>query len=212
MNRKQNSKPLVIGYIRVSTALQKGSEENQHFEILKLADEKKVTITEWVSETVSGGKKASDRKLGMIISDLGKGDTIMVSEVSRLGRSLMDVMNTLHQCMEKGICVYTCKERFELADNINSKVLAFAFGLAAEIERQMIRSRTVESLQRLKSEGRILGRPKGCKSKSKLDGHEEQIKEFLQKGISKASISKLLGVHPGTLDAFIKTRNITVET
>ncbi len=112
-------------------------------------------------------------------------------------------------CMSKGVHVFTVKEKFELADNINSKVLAFAFGLAAEIERQMISQRTKESLQRLKSEGRTLGRPVGSKSASKLDGKEETIKEFLMKKVSKASISKILGVHPGTLDAFLKTRGIS---
>lgn len=202
------SKPIVVGYIRVSTVMQQGSEDTQKFEILKLADEKKVRIDEWVSEVVTGGKKASERKLGDLVSRLKKDDLIIVSEVSRLGRSLLDVMNTLHECMEKGVFLYTCKEKFELADNVNSKVLAFAFSLSAEVERNMISQRTREALARKKAEGMILGRPKGSISKSKLDGHEDQIREFLDKKVSKASISKILGVHPGTLDSFIKTRNV----
>ncbi|OGV66921.1 MAG: invertase [Lentisphaerae bacterium RIFOXYA12_FULL_48_11] len=196
------------GYIRVSTAMQKESADTQKFGILQLANEKKITINSWVIETVTGSTKASERQLGVLLGKLNKGDTLIVAEVSRLGRSLLDVMTTLNLCMTKGIFVFTVKEKFELADNINSKVLAFAFGLAAEIERQMISQRTKESLQRLKSEGRILGRPKGSKSASKLDGKEDAIKGFLEKGVSKASIAKILDVHPGTLDAFIKTRGL----
>lgn len=198
------------GYIRVSTAMQKESASTQKYGILQLADEKKIVIGEWVVETVSGGKNANERKLGDLLGRLEKGDSLIVAEVSRLGRSLLDVMTTLNLCMTKGIAVYTSKERFEMANNLNSKVLAFAFGLAAEIERQMIRTRTKESLARLKSEGRTLGRPVGSKSKSKLDGKEEIIRGFLDKGISKASMAKLLDVHPGTLDAFITTRKLVV--
>ena len=209
MTRKTRDRPShVVGYIRVSTAQQKESADTQRFEILKLADEKKVTISEWVSETVSGTKTANERQLGGLISKLMKGDVVIVAEVSRLGRSLLDVMKTLHECMEKGIHLYTCKERFELADNINSKVLAFAFSLAAEIERQMISQRTKEALARKKSLGVKLGRKKGALSKSRLDGKEDQIREFMSKKVSKASIAKILEVHPGTLDSFIKTRSL----
>ena len=209
MTRKSTAtKAQVIGYIRVSNAIQKGSEDTQRFEILKLADEKKLRITEWVTEVVSGTKKASERKLGDLVERLSKGDVVMVAEISRVGRSLLDILTTLHLLMEKDVGLFTCKERFELADNINSKVLAFAFGLAAEIERQLISQRTKEALARLKSQGVKLGRKKGSLSKSKLDGHEDQIREFLLKKVSKASISKILGVHPGTLDSFIITRGI----
>ena len=209
MTRKSTKiKTQVIGYIRVSTVMQKGSADTQRFEILKLADEKKVRISEWVTETVTGAKKASERKLGELVNRLKKGDVVIVASIDRIGRSLLDIMTTLHQLMESEVALFTCKERFELADNINSKVLAFAFGLAAESERQLISQRTKEALARLKSEGVKLGRPKGSKSKSKLDGHEDQITEFLMKKVSKASISKILGVHPGTLDAFIVTRGV----
>jgi len=203
---------VIIGYIRVSTAMQKESADTQKYGILQLCDEKKITISEWVVETVSGTKKASDRQLGVVLEKLNKGDSLIVAEISRLGRSLLDVMTTLNFCMNKGVFVFTCKEKFELADNINSKVLAFAFGLAAEIERQMISQRTKEALARKKSEGMVLGRVKGSRSKSRLDGHELQIQEFMAKGVSKASISKILGVHPGTLDSFIITRNLLTPT
>src|SRR5437773_10021786 len=108
-------------------------------------------------------------------------DILIVTEISRLGRSLLEVMSILHTLMEKQAKVYTTKERYELGNNINSKVLAFAFSLSAEIERSMISSRTKEALARKKSEGKKLGRPKGrLSTKTKLTGKDEIIKEFLR--------------------------------
>ena len=197
----------VFGYIRVSTAKQE--TENQKFEILQWADTRKLPITEWVEETISSRKSYKERQLGSLLGRLQTGDTLIVSEISRLGRSLTEVMTILHTLMETGCRVYTCKERFELDDSINSKVLAFAFSLAAEIERQMISSRTREALGRLKSEGVRLGRPKGSLSAStKLTGKETQIQEFLSKGVSKASVAKILGVSRGTIYHYIASRGV----
>ncbi len=116
-------------YIRVSTDRQ--TTENQRFEILKFADEKRINIDSWFEETVSGTKKISDRKLGELINQLSKNDKLIVTELSRLGRSLLEVMSILHTLMEKNVQVYTTKERYELGNNISSKVLAFAFRLSA---------------------------------------------------------------------------------
>ena len=197
----------VFGYIRVSTAKQE--TDNQRFEILRWADERKLTITEWVEETISSRKGYKDRQLGSLLERLQSGDTLIVSEISRLGRSLTEVMTILHILMETGVRVYTCKERFELDDSINAKVLAFAFSLSAEIERQMISSRTREALARIKAEGKKLGRPKGSLSASKLDGREEEIRDMLSKGVAKASAARLLGVSRGTLYGWLKTRGLT---
>ena len=194
----------VFGYIRVSSTKQE--VEGQRYGILQWADERKLTITEWVEETVSSRKGYKDRQLGSLLECLQTGDTLIVSEISRLGRSLTEVMTILHTLMETGVRVYTCKERFELDDSINSKVLAFAFSLAAEIERQMISQRTKEALARLKAEGRKLGRPKGSLSGSKLDGREQEIHEMLSKGVSKASAARLLGVSRGTLYGWLASR------
>ncbi|MBT3193888.1 MAG: recombinase family protein, partial [Verrucomicrobia bacterium] len=167
-------------YVRVSTERQ--DRENQRFEILKFADERKWMIGEWCEETVSGTKRYTDRLLGRLIDKLQKEDTLVVTEISRLGRSLMEIMTILNLLLERQVHVFTCKERFELGDNINSKILAFAFGLAAEIERQLISQRTKESLARLKAAGKKLGRPKGSLGKSKLDPHEATIREYIGKG------------------------------
>ena len=198
---------MIYAYIRVSS--DKQTTENQRYEILKFADEKKITIDYWIEETVSGTKKVTDRKLGKVIGTLNKDDTFITTELSRFGRSLMEVMSILHELMNKKVKVLTTKERYELGDNINSKVLAFAFGLSAEIERNMISQRTKEALARKKAEGASLGRPKGSLSKiTKLTGKEDVIKDLLFKKVPVSSIAKILGVHRLTVVNFIKSRKL----
>ena len=198
---------MIFDYIRVSTDQQ--TVENQKFEILKFADQKRLHVGEWIEETISGTKKYQDRKLGKLLQGLKKEDILIVSELSRLGRNLMEVMSILHDCMEREIKVYAIKEGYELGNNINSKVLAFAFGLSAEIERNLISQRTKEALARRKSEGQTLGRPKGSLSKeTKLTGKEEEIKDLLRKKVSVSAIGRILGVHRLTVDNFIKTRKL----
>lgn len=198
---------MIYAYIRVST--DKQTTENQRFEILKFADEKKLSINHWVEETISSTKKLQDRKLSSLIEKLNSKDSLIITELSRLGRSLMEVMSILHKLMEKGVKVFTTKERYELGNNISSKVLAFAFSLSAEIERNMISERTKDALARKRSEGKVLGRPKGTLSKkTKLSGKEDTIKELLSKRIAVSSIARILGVDRLTLANYIKTRNL----
>lgn len=198
---------MIFAYIRVSTDNQ--NVENQRFEILKYADQQKITIDQWIEETIKGTKKYTDRKLGELLKQLKENDILIVSELSRLGRNLMEVMSILHNCMKMNIRVYAIKEGYELGDNINSKVLAFAFGLSAEIERNLISQRTKEALSRLKSEGKTLGRPKGSLSKTtKLTGKEKEIQELLKKKISISAIGRILGVNRLTVANFIKSRKL----
>jgi DNA invertase Pin-like site-specific DNA recombinase len=195
------------GYIRVST--DKQTTENQRFEINKFSIEKGIQIDEWIEETISATKKLDDRKFGHLLRKMQKGDQLVVTELSRLGRNLMQIMSILHSCMEKDIHVFTIKERYELGNNINSKVLAFAFGLSAEIERNLISQRTKEALARRKAEGVILGRPKGKKSSYlKLTGKEDEIRQLLNKRISVSAIGRLLNVHRLTVTEFVKRTNI----
>ena len=146
------SHPMIFAYIRVST--DKQTTENQRFEILKFADEKQWKVNTWIEEIVSGIKRIKDRKFGKSLEKMKKDDVLIVSEISRLGRSMMEIMSILHDLMEKEVKVYTVKEKYELGNNINSHVLAFAFSLSAQIERDMISSRTKEALARKKSEGK----------------------------------------------------------
>ena len=183
--------------------------ENQRYEILKYADSKKLSIDQWVEETASGVKSVKDRKVGELLTRMGKDDIFLVSELSRLGRNLMEVMSILHDCMEKDVKVFAIKEGYELGNNINSKVLAFAFSLSAEIERNLISQRTKEALARKKSEGMRLGRPKGSQNKEvKLTGKEEDIKKLLDKQVAVSAIARILDVNRLTVRSFINTRKI----
>lgn len=194
---------MTFGYIRIST--DKQTTENQRYEILKFTSIKNFEIDEWIEETISSTKRLDVRKFGGLLQRMQKGDILIVSELSRMGRNLMQIMKILHDCMEKDVMVYTVKENYELGNNINSKVLAFAFGLSAEIERNLISQRTKEALARRKAEGQILGRPKGSKSQTKkLTGKEDEIKELMDKKISYSAIGRILGVHRLTVSSFIK--------
>lgn len=192
-------------YIRVSS--DKQTVDNQRFTILKYCDEKKLVIDQWIEETASGAKKVENRKLGDVLGKMSKGDLLIVSELSRLGRNLMEVMTILNECMSRDTRVHAVTERYELGDNINSKVLAFAFSLSAEIERNLISQRTKEALSKKKKEGVKLGRPKGSlSSKTKLTGKEQEIQKLLDKKISVSGIARLLDVNRGTVKNFIDTR------
>lgn len=196
---------MIYGYIRVSTDRQ--TVNNQRFAISQFCAERNIKISFWIEETISSTKKLEDRKLGKLLKKLRKDDVLIVSELSRLGRNLMQIMSILHYCMNSDVKVYTIKENYELGNNINSKVLAFAFGLSAEIERNLISARTKEALARKKAEGVVLGRPRGKKSTSvKLSGKEHLIQTMLEKNLSKTQIARKLRVHRTTLTKFIVER------
>lgn len=196
---------MIYGYIRVSTDRQ--TVNNQRCAISHFCAERNIKISFWIEETISSTKKLEDRKLGKLLKKLRKDDVLIVSELSRLGRNLMQIMSILHYCMNSDVKVYTIKENYELGNNINSKVLAFAFGLSAEIERNLISARTKEALARKKAEGVVLGRPRGKKSTSvKLSGKEHLIQTMLEKNLSKSQIARKLRVHRTTLTKFIVER------
>lgn len=191
-----------FGYIRVST--DKQTVENQRFEINNYCKSKGIMIDDWIEETISGTKNYSKRALGLLLKKVKKGDYIICAELSRLGRNLFMIMEILNICMQKECIVMTIKDGYTLGDDIQSKVLAFAFGLSAEIERNLISQRTKEALAKRKSEGVILGRPKGIKSSHlKLSGKDEMITKYLEKGIKRKKIAKILGVHRNTLSKYI---------
>lgn len=194
---------MIYGYIRVSS--DKQTVENQRFEISNFCEKNSLTIDVWVEETISGMTRVDNRKLGKLLKKMKKGDVLICSELSRLGRNLLMIMGVLNECMNRDIQVWTIKDNYRLGSDINSKVLAFAFGLSAEIERNLISQRTKEALARKKAEGVVLGRPKGSKSaKTKLTGQEKQIKELLEKKVSYSAIGRILGVHRLTVSSFVK--------
>ena len=198
---------MIYGYIRVSTDRQ--TVENQRFEINQFCEKNIMVIDKWIEETISGAKSVQDRKLGKLLKRMRKDDILICSELSRLGRNLLMIMGVLNECMNRDIQVWTIKDNYRLGSDINSKVLAFAFGLSAEIERNLISQRTKEALARKRAEGVILGRPKGSKSKvKKLTGKEIEIKNLLDKKVSKSAISRILGVHRLTVSAFLKDNQL----
>lgn len=188
-------------YIRVSTNQQ--NVENQRHEILIYALKHDIQIDRWIDEAISSRKPLPERKLGKLLKKLKKGDILIATEISRLGRNLLEVMGILQQCLDKGCQIWTLKENYHLGADIQSKILAFAFSLASEIERQLISERTKNSLQRLKEEGKPLGRPHGFSYK-KLHKKHNEIKELLDKNVSKAEIARLMGCSWITLHRYIR--------
>lgn len=202
---------MVYGYIRVSTDHQ--TTENQRFEIQKFCLKNDLRIDCWIEETISSTKDLNKRKLGRLLKRIQKDDLIIASELSRLGRNLLQIMSILHHCMDIGAKIWTIKDNYRLGADITSKVLAFAFGLSAEIERNLISQRTKEALARVKSEGKKrIGRPQGSRNMRKLKGREQYILQKLSDGRTKYEIARRLRVHRDTLRKFITDNSINVPT
>ncbi len=198
---------MIYGYIRVSS--DKQTVENQRFEIINFCEKKKVVIDGWIEETISGTKSYNKRALGKLLKRAKKGDIIICAEISRLGRNLFMIMEILNICMEKGCKVWSIKDGYRLGEDIQSKVLAFAFGLSAEIERNLISQRTKEALNRKRAEGVILGRKKGCNNKSlnkRCSGKSNKIEHLLNKGCSISKVAKYIKVSRGTLYRYLRKK------
>ena len=190
-------------YIRVSTQIQ--SYDGQHYEIEKWCGERSIGIDRWVQEKVSGNRDWNERTLGTLIRRMKQGDLLVCAELSRLGRNMMMVMSILNVCSRKGIHVYSIKDHFELSDDLQSKIVAFAFSLAAEIERNLISHRTREALAAKKAAGVRLGRPEGASSKRRR--FEERLPEIVRMrelGISMESIARAIDIHKNTLYRYMK--------
>jgi DNA invertase Pin-like site-specific DNA recombinase len=194
---------MIYGYIRVST--DKQTVENQRYEINQFCEKNILAVDKWIEETISGSKNVQERKLGRVLKRMKRDDILICSELSRLGRTLLMIMSILNECMNREIQVWTIKDNYRLGSDINSKVLAFAFGISAEIERNLISQRTKEALARKRSEGVILGRPKGSHSKiRKLTGKEVEIRALLDKSVPITTIARKLEVHRITVYRFFQ--------
>lgn len=200
---------MTYGYIRVST--DKQTVENQRFEIERFCGKCGIKIDGWIEEAVSGATSYSKRRLGRLLKKVKCGDMIVCSEISRLGRSLFMIMEILNVCMEKGCRVWTVKDGYKLGDDIQSKVLAFAFGLSAEIERKLISQRTKEALARKRSEGVALGRPRGAKTgrdNYKLASARKRIIALYANGTSIYKIAKRYKVSYNTVKSLLQRENV----
>ena len=198
-----------IAYLRVST-LDQDLEKNKA-DILHLANEKNLGKVEFVKEKVSGKVSWKQRMIAGVLEDLGKGDVILLSEFSRLGRSMLECMEIISIAMQKGIQIYTVKGNWQLDDTIQSKVMAMVFSMASEIERDLISKRTRESLKARKLAGVKLGRPKGP-GKSKLDPFRPEIEAFLNHGSTQKFIANRYQVTEATLSNWLKKNNIKKPT
>lgn len=193
----------VYGYIRVSS--NKQTCEHQHFEIEQYAQQNNIIVNNWIEETISSRKPLNKRKLGQLLEEIQDGDILIAAEISRLGRSLLEVMRILETCLNKNCQVWTLKEHYRLGNDIQSKVMAFAFGLSAEIERNLISQRTKASLDSIRATGKKLGRPFAAQSKKlKLSRNTKKVKNLLDMGLTKYRVAKIMAVSPATITHFIQ--------
>ena len=194
---------MIIAYLRVSTGRQHLA--NQQDEIERFARLKNLQVDKWVTEVVSGRKKAGERKLGGLLKKLRAGDTLIVTELSRLSRTLTSIMSIMGHCLKHKIVLYSTKDGYAFDDSINSKVLCFAFGLVAEIERNLISMRTKEALALRKAEGAVLGRKKGSYTKRNiLLDNRHIIVDMLKRDRSIGDICRRFGI---SRDTFAKFRD-----
>lgn len=198
----------VIAYLRVSTGKQ--HIENQKEEIRRFAEARNLTIDHWVTETVSGKTQNKDRKLGPLLRRMHSGDTLIVTEISRLSRTLTEIMSIMGRCLEKNIILYSTKDGYAFDNSINSKVLAFAFGLVAEIEHNLMSMRTKEALALRRAEGIHLGRPPGSNVKQRilLDNRDE-IANMLQQGHTVNEICRTFNVSRTVYYTFLREHPFT---
>jgi DNA invertase Pin-like site-specific DNA recombinase len=195
-----------VAYLRVSTGGQ--DLATQRLAILDHARRHHFTIAQFVEAQLSSRRTRQREQILQIIEALQAGDRLVVSELSRLGRSLGQIIQVVDQLLKKGVGLIAIKEsiRLEGKQDLQTKVTIALFGLFAEIERDLISERTKEGLVTARIRGRLLGRPKGSLGPSKLDGKEGEIQMLLGKQVSKASIAKILDVAPSTLHSFIRSR------
>lgn len=193
---------MVYGYIRVSTDRQ--TVENQRFVLKEFAKAQGMTIDKWIEESISGTVPWEKRALGILIHQTQPNDLLLCSELSRLGRTFFMILDVLNRCLKAGVRVWSIKDGFHLEDDLSSKVLAFAFALSAEVERNLISQRTREALARRRALGVQLGRPSGRNVRSKLDFYADEIKELLRDGRTFKEIAKAFQVHPQTVSRFLK--------
>lgn len=198
---------MVFGYVRVSTNTQ--DENNQKLEIQRWANINNVAVDNFCMETISSMKK--DRAIYSLIKSLNGGDILIISELSRLGRSLTDILSITDELFSKKVRIVFLKENWDLNENNPmSKFAISIFGAFAELERNINSQRTKEAIKSKQEQGIKVGRPEGSKNKTNpLDSKKAEIEKMLAAKVSKSSIAKILGVHRDTLSSYLKNANIS---
>lgn len=197
-----------IAYLRVSKDSQ--DVKNQRLAILEFARQELLEIDEFMELSISSRRSAKERQIDLLLAKLGSGDTLIVSELSRMGRSVGEIITTVDRLVKEQVQFIAIKEGIRLVgqQNLQGKVTVTLFGLFAEIERELISLRTKEGLAAARATGKRLGRPKGKLGRSKLSGKEDEIQRLLTLNVSKSSIAKITGVDRSTLHHFIQSRNL----
>ena len=193
-----------FAYLRVSTSEQ--DTANQKLSVLDYCNRNKMIDVQYVSDTSSGRKAWQDRPIGSMLCRAKDGDHIITAEISRLGRSTLQVLEILELAAQKGVSIHIAKNNMVIDGSMESTITATILGLAAQIERELISVRTKEALAQRKQAGKKLGRPRGKAKSLKLDIHKELIQDYLAKGVSKTAIAKIVECSPATLYAWIKRR------
>lgn len=198
----------VIAYVRVSTDDQ--DTNKQRFEILDYAHRNRMSISEFIVVEISSRKTAKERRIEELMSKLAPGDTLIISELSRLGRSIPEVIGLVNSLVERNVRMIALKQSIDLKGkhDTTSKVMVTIFSLLAELERDLVSQRTKAALALLKASGKTLGRPKGSHGKSKLDGREDEIRMLLEKRVAKAAIARIVGISREGLIKFMKSRKV----
>ncbi|MBO7332401.1 MAG: recombinase family protein [Alphaproteobacteria bacterium] len=199
---------MIYGYCRCSTE-KRQTCSNQHFAIQKYAEEKGIHIDKWIEENISSRKPLHKRELGRLMEKMTDGDTIIITEISRLARNLYELAGILQNAINENVKIISIKENYSFSNDLQSKIMAYTFGLAAEIERDLISTRIKYSLDKLKQQNVKLGRPLGSGGQSsKLEKYKEKIKNLLGNGVTQVKISQILGVHPTTMCRYLKRSHI----
>jgi DNA invertase Pin-like site-specific DNA recombinase len=183
---------------------------HQRLAILEFARRERLAVDDFLEVSVSSRRSLKERKVDLLLARLAPGDTVIVSELSRLGRSIGDIITTVDSLVKRQIQLLAIKEGIRLngAQDLQTRVMVTLFGLFAEIERELISLRTKEALATARAAGKRLGRPPGARGRSKLDGKEPEIQALLALQVSKASIAKITGVDRSTLYHFIQSRRL----
>lgn len=197
-----------IAYIRVSTATQ--DLDQQRLAVWEYAHQNRLTIDEFVTVKTSSSKSLTKRRIDWLLDQLQPNDVLLVSELSRLGRSVSQIIFVVEKLIQSQVRLIAIKEGIDLLGpaDLQTKVMVTLFSLFAEIEHDLISERTKEGMAHARAKGKLIGRPKGVLGKSRLDGKEEEIRHLLKKDVSKSAIAKILEVSHATVRHFIKTRRL----
>ena len=201
-----------IAYLRISTQTQ--DLDSQRLAILNFAHQEGLRVDQFIQSTISSKKSLKARKINVLLEELEDGDRLIVAELSRLGRSVGEIIRLVDQLVKKRVKFFAIKEGIRLngKQELQTKVTITLFSLMAEIERDLMSERTKEGIAAARAKGKKLGRPKGKLGRSKLDGREKEIREFLKKGVSKTSLARIVGCSKTALIHFVKTRGLHLQS